>query len=41
MVVWPKHVEIVAYVEGVWEQGAEVDIWTKEGWSEGRVVKTA
>jgi hypothetical protein len=27
--------------EGVWEQGAEDNIWAKEGWSDGRVVKTA
>jgi hypothetical protein len=25
--------------EGVWEQGAEKDIWTEEGWSDGRVEK--
>jgi hypothetical protein len=24
-----------------WEQGAEEDIWTKEGWSDRRVEKTA
>jgi hypothetical protein len=29
------------YTEGVWEQGAEENIWTKEGWSDGRVEKTA
>jgi hypothetical protein len=27
--------------EGDWEQGGEEDIWTKEGWSDGRVEKTA
>jgi hypothetical protein len=27
--------------EGVWEQGVEEDIWTEEGWSDGRVEKTA
>jgi hypothetical protein len=26
--------------EGVWEQGAEEDIWTEEGWGDGRVKKT-
>jgi hypothetical protein len=29
------------YTEGVREQGAEEDIWTKEGWSDGRVEKVA
>jgi hypothetical protein len=27
--------------EGVWEQGAEENIWTEEGWGDGRVEKTA
>jgi hypothetical protein len=27
--------------EGVWEQGAEENIWTKEGWSAERMQKTA
>jgi hypothetical protein len=27
--------------EGVWEQGAEENIWTKEGWSDGRMEETA
>jgi hypothetical protein len=27
--------------EGVWEQGVEENIWTKEGWSDGRVEKAA
>jgi hypothetical protein len=27
--------------EVVWEQGAEEDIWTNEGWGDGRVKKTA
>jgi hypothetical protein len=27
--------------EGVWEQGAVEDIWTEEGWSDGRMEKTA
>jgi hypothetical protein len=27
--------------EGVWEQGSEENIWTEEGWSDGRVEKTA
>jgi hypothetical protein len=27
--------------EGVWEQGAEEDIWTEEGWSDGRMEETA
>jgi hypothetical protein len=26
---------------GVWEQGAEEDIWTEKGWDDGRVEKTA
>jgi hypothetical protein len=26
--------------EGVWEQGAEEYIWTKEGWSESKMEKT-
>jgi hypothetical protein len=29
------------YTEGVWEQGAEEDIWTEEGWGDGRVEKTS
>jgi hypothetical protein len=29
------------YTERVWEQGVEDDIRTKEGWSDGRVEKTA
>jgi hypothetical protein len=27
--------------EGVWEQGAEEDIWTEEGWGDGRMEKIA
>jgi hypothetical protein len=27
--------------EGVWEQGAEENIWTEERWSDGRLEKTA
>jgi hypothetical protein len=27
--------------EGVWEQGAEEDIWTEEGWGDGRMDKNA
>jgi hypothetical protein len=27
--------------EGVWEQDAEEDIWTEEGWGNGSVKKTA
>jgi hypothetical protein len=27
--------------EGVWEQGAEEDIWTEERWSDGRLEETA
>jgi hypothetical protein len=27
--------------EGVWEQGAEEDIWTEEGWMDGMVERTA
>jgi hypothetical protein len=27
--------------EGVWQQGAEEDIWTKEGWGGRREEKTA
>jgi hypothetical protein len=26
--------------EGVWEEGAEEDIWIEEGWGGGRVGKT-
>jgi hypothetical protein len=26
-------------IEGAWEQGAEKDIWTQEGWGERRVEK--
>jgi hypothetical protein len=29
------------YAEGALEQGAEENIWTKEGWSDGRVGKAA
>jgi hypothetical protein len=29
------------YTEGVCEQGVEENIWTKEGWSYGRVERTA
>jgi hypothetical protein len=27
--------------EGVWEQGAEKNIWAKEGWINGRLQETA
>jgi hypothetical protein len=27
--------------DGVWEQGAEEHIWTKEGWCDGRLEETA
>jgi hypothetical protein len=27
--------------EGVWEWGAQMDIWTEEGWSDRKVEKTA
>jgi hypothetical protein len=27
--------------EGVWEQGAEENIWTEETWSDGRLEETA
>jgi hypothetical protein len=27
--------------EYVWEQGAEEDIWTYEGWGDGKMEKTA
>jgi hypothetical protein len=27
--------------EGVWEQNAEENIWTKEGWSDGKFEETA
>jgi hypothetical protein len=27
--------------QGVWEQGAEEDIWTTEEWGDGRIEKTA
>jgi hypothetical protein len=30
-----------AYTEGVWEQGAEENIWTSEEWSNGRMEKVA
>jgi hypothetical protein len=26
---------------GVWEQGDEKNIWTEEGWSDGRLEETA
>jgi hypothetical protein len=29
------------YTEGVWEQGAEEDIGTEEGWGDGRMEKIA
>jgi hypothetical protein len=29
------------WTEGVWEQGAEDNNWTEEGWSDGWVEKTA
>jgi hypothetical protein len=29
------------YTEGVWEQGAEENIWSEEKWSDGRLEKTA
>jgi hypothetical protein len=29
------------FTEIFWEQGAEENIWTQEGWSDGRVEKTA
>jgi hypothetical protein len=28
------------YTDGFWEQGSEEEIWTEEGWSDGRVEKT-
>jgi hypothetical protein len=28
-------------IEDVWEQGAEENIWTQEGWSARRLEKTA
>jgi hypothetical protein len=27
--------------QSVWEQGAEEDIWTEEGWRDGRMEKIA
>jgi hypothetical protein len=27
--------------EGIWEQGDEEDIWTEEGWGDGRMEKIA
>jgi hypothetical protein len=27
--------------QGIWEQGAEENIWTEEGWSDGRTEKTS
>jgi hypothetical protein len=32
---------ILSLSEGVWEQGAEEDIWTKEGWGYWRMEKIA
>jgi hypothetical protein len=29
------------YTEGVWEQGVEENIWTKEGWSDRRLEQPA
>jgi hypothetical protein len=29
------------YTEGVWEQGAEENIWIKERWSDWKLEKTA
>jgi hypothetical protein len=29
------------YAEVVWGQGTEEDIWTKDGWSDRRLEKTA
>jgi hypothetical protein len=29
------------HTEGVWEHGAEENIWTEERWSDGRLEKTA
>jgi hypothetical protein len=31
---------MVSDTEDVWEQGAEENIWTKEGWSDERAKKT-
>jgi hypothetical protein len=28
-------------VQDAWDQGPEENIWTKEGWNDGRVEKTA
>jgi hypothetical protein len=35
------HTKGRAQIETVWEQGAEENIWTKEGGSGGRLEKTA
>jgi hypothetical protein len=29
------------YTDGVWEQGAKENIWTKEGWIDGKVENAA
>jgi hypothetical protein len=29
------------WTEGIWEQDAKENIWTKEGWTDGSVKKTA
>jgi hypothetical protein len=36
-----SHMKGATQTEDVWEQGAEVKIWTEEGRNNGRVEKTA
>jgi hypothetical protein len=31
----------IVEAEGVWDQGAEVNIWTEERWSDGRLEEIA
>jgi hypothetical protein len=36
-----SNIEGGTQTERVWEQGAEENIWTEEGWSDGRLEETA
>jgi hypothetical protein len=36
-----KKIEDVMVIWCVWEQGAEEDIWTEEGWGDGWMEKVA
>jgi hypothetical protein len=31
----------ITQTESVWEQGAEENMWTEEGWNDGRMEKAA